>query len=481
MKLVLEPIFEADFLPCSYGFCPNRRAHDAVAEVRHFTGRTYEWIVEGDIKACFDEISHSALMNRVRGRVGDKRVLALVKAFLKAGILGEDRVLRENDAGTPQGSIVSPILSNIYLDRLDKFVEQKLVPVWTRGEVRRVNREYGNITRRISYWKHKGDRMHVKALRRLQQSMPSVDAHDPGYRRLRYSRYADDHLLGFAGTKAEAEQIRAQLAAFLRDELKLELSTEKTLITHARTHKARFLGYDIWTRQADAYHTGGRRTVNGTIALGVPPETVNARCRTYLRGQGKPLIRNDLVRTSDHHIVATFGAEYRGCVQYYQLAGNINWLNKLRWFMERSMMSTLAAKHRRPPWVMRKRLQTTVVTPYGKRRCYEATQRTPSGTVFTARFGGIPLRRNKHARIMDGAWPTRRHRQLISRLMAGICEMCASTDGITVHHVKRLADLDRYSTKAAPPWVETMRTRRRKTLIVCARCHADIHGRSHTQ
>jgi RNA-directed DNA polymerase len=108
LKLVLEPIFEADFLPCSYGFRPNRRTHDAVAEVHHFASRSYEWIVEGDIKACFDEISHSALMGRVRQRVGDKRVLALVKAFLKAGVLGEDGQLRDSITGTPQGGILTP-------------------------------------------------------------------------------------------------------------------------------------------------------------------------------------------------------------------------------------------------------------------------------------------------------------------------------------------------------------------------------------
>ncbi|MGH3996327.1 MAG: reverse transcriptase domain-containing protein, partial [Pseudonocardiaceae bacterium] len=124
LKLVLEPIFEADFLPCSYGFRPKRRAHDAVAEVRHLTSHSYEWVVEGDIKACFDEISHPALMDRVRMRVGDKRVLALVKAFLKAGILGEDRVLRATDTGTPQGSILSPLLSNVALSVLDEHVAQ---------------------------------------------------------------------------------------------------------------------------------------------------------------------------------------------------------------------------------------------------------------------------------------------------------------------------------------------------------------------
>jgi RNA-directed DNA polymerase len=103
LKLVLEPIFEADFLPCSYGFRPNRRAHDAVAEVHYFTSRSYEWIVEGDIKACSGEISHPALMDRVRARVGDKRVLTLVKAFLKAGILTEDGTLADTTAGSPQG------------------------------------------------------------------------------------------------------------------------------------------------------------------------------------------------------------------------------------------------------------------------------------------------------------------------------------------------------------------------------------------
>ena len=253
------------------------------------------------------------------------------------------------------------------------------------------------------------------------------------------------------------------------------------MITHARTHKARFLGYDIWTRQADTWHTGGGRSLNGGIALGVPPQAVDARCRIYQRKQGKPLIRNELIRTSDYNIVATFGTEYRGYVQYYQMAGNINGLNKLRWAIERSMTSTLAAKYRRPPWVMRNRYRTTVDTPHGKRRCFEATQRSPSGAVFTARFGGIPLRRRKHARLIDGAWPTRRGSQLIARLTARICELCDSRDGITVHHVKRLTDLNRYSTTTAPQWVEAMRSSRRKTLIVCYHCHETIHQQSTTQ
>jgi RNA-directed DNA polymerase len=120
LKLVLEPIFEADFKPVSYGFRPGRRAHDALTEIHHYTSRSYEWVVEGDIKACFDEIAHGPLLMRVGARIGDKGVLGLVKAFLKADILGEDGELRVSDTGAPQGGILSPLLSNIALSVLDE-------------------------------------------------------------------------------------------------------------------------------------------------------------------------------------------------------------------------------------------------------------------------------------------------------------------------------------------------------------------------
>jgi RNA-directed DNA polymerase len=206
LKLVLEPIFEADFLPCSYGFRPNRRTHDAVAEVRHLTSHSYEWIVEGDITACFDEISHPALMDRVRVRVGDKRVLALVKAFLKAGILGEDRVLRATDTGTPQGSILSPLLSNVALSVLDEHIAQA---------------PGGPAASR-----------YPRAKRRAQGL--------PNYRLI---RYADDWCLVISGTKADAETLREEIAGVLST-MGLRLSQDKTLITHIDEGLV-FLGWRI--------------------------------------------------------------------------------------------------------------------------------------------------------------------------------------------------------------------------------------------
>ncbi|MCC9312522.1 group II intron reverse transcriptase/maturase [Kitasatospora sp. RB6PN24] len=190
LKLVLEPVFEADFLPCSYGFRPKRRAHDAVAEVHHFVSRSYEWVVEGDIKACFDEISHSALMGRIRERVGDRRVLSLVKAFLKAGILTEDGTLAETRAGTPQGGILSPVIANVALSVLDEH--------FAKYQYSKVDRD-----------------------RRRRHGLPNC----------RLVRYADDWVLAVAGTREHAEDLRAEAAEVLST-MGLRLSPEKTLITH---------------------------------------------------------------------------------------------------------------------------------------------------------------------------------------------------------------------------------------------------------
>jgi hypothetical protein len=184
-----------------------------------------------------------------------------------------------------------------------------------------------------------------RELRKQLRRIPSRDPRDPGYRRLRYVRYADDQLLGFVGPKAEAEQIKARLTVFLRDDLKLELSQTKTLITHARTGAASFLGYEITVQHDDQKITGGRRAINGVVGLRVPREVIKAKCTPY-RTRGKPALRPQLVNEDDHTIVATYGAEYRGLVNYYLLAGDVWRLNRLRWVMETSLLKTLACKHR---------------------------------------------------------------------------------------------------------------------------------------
>ncbi len=243
VRLLLEAYYEPQFSDRSHGFRPGRGCHTALREVANtWTGTA--WFIEGDVADCFGSLDHQVMISILAEHIHDNRFLRLVSNTLTAGYL-EDWVWHEPLSGAPQGGVASPILSNIYLHQLDKFVETELIPEFTRGKRRVRNQEYRKVELAIARARRAGDRAQVRSLYRQLHSMPSQDPKDPGYRRLRYCRYADDTLLGFAGPKAEAEQIKQRLAMFLRDELKLTLSHEKTLITHARTQRARFLGYEI--------------------------------------------------------------------------------------------------------------------------------------------------------------------------------------------------------------------------------------------
>jgi len=298
LKLVLEPIFEADFLPCSYGFRPNRRAHDAVAEVHHFTSRSYEWVVEGDIKACFDEISHSALMDRVRDRVGDKRVLALVKAFLKAGILTEDGTLADTDAGTPQGSILSPLLSNVALSVLDDFIAQ--APGGPAASA-------------------------YERAKRRRQGLPNY----------RLCRYADDWCLVVSGTKSHAEALREQIAGVLST-MGLRLSPEKTLITHIDEGLV-FLGWRI-----QRHHKRG----TGKSYVYVYPAkkalvAVMAKVKTLCR-QSTNLPLDVLLHRLNRML--------RGWTAYFKYGCSHATFSYLRSYLWKQVVRWQERKHRRTAW-----------------------------------------------------------------------------------------------------------------------------------
>ena len=387
VRLLLEAYYEPVFSGRSHGFRPGRGCHTALREVANtWTGTT--WFVEGDIADCFGSFDHQVMLSILAEKIHDNRFLRLLRNMLTAGYL-EDWRWGATLSGVPQGGIASPVLSNIYLHKLDVFVETVLIPEYTRGRLRASNPEYRKVEHAIARARRKGDRAEVRSLYRRLHSLPSQDPRDPGYRRLRYCRYADDTLLGFAGPKAEAEEIKHRLAAFLRDDLKLELSPEKTLITHARTQRARFLGYEISvasrdhrTRRPSATDKRNRRSLNGTVVLHVPASVVKAKSAPYL-SRGKPACRNPMVNDSDYNIVARFGAEYRGVVQYYLLAGDVFRLHRLRWVMETSMLKTLARKHRSTVSKMAARHKAKVQTPHGLRTRFEASVERAAGSHWS--------------------------------------------------------------------------------------------------
>ena len=311
VRLLLEAYYEPQFSGRSHGFRPGRGCHTALREIAEtWTGTT--WFIEGDVADCFGSLDHSVMLSILSEKIHDGRFLRLISNMLSAGYL-EDWRWNTTLSGCPQGGVASPILSNIYLHKLDQYVETVLIPQYTKGKGRRINPSYKKLKDRLAYARKRGSRDKARQLRQELRQLPSGDPRDPGYRRLRYSRYADDHLLGFTGPKAEAERIKDQLAAFLRDELKLELSAEKTLITHARTHAARYLGYEIIVQHGDSKITDGRRSVNGLIGLRVPTDVIKAR-RAPFRRNGKPWHRSAMQNLDDYDIVKTYGAEYRGVV-----------------------------------------------------------------------------------------------------------------------------------------------------------------------
>jgi hypothetical protein len=371
---------------------------------------------------------------------------------------------------------VSPVLSNIYLNKLDEFVERDLIPRYTRGASRARNPEYMRMRARRDSARRRGDRAAARDLTRQMRTLPSVNPMDPGYRRLRYLRYADDHILGFIGPKAEAEQIKAELAAFLRETLGLELSQDKTLISHARTQPARFLGYHIIVQHCDTRITYGRRSANGRIALRVPPDVIKAKIAPCRR-RGKPWHRNRLQNLDDYDIVRIYGAEYRGIVNYYLLAQDVWRLSVLCWYAQTSMLKTLAAKHKSSVAKMAARYKAKVITGHGPRTCFEARRHREGKKDLVARFGGIPLKHDRRAVIHDPAPARIGHprKELIHRLLKRVCELCEHGTTVAVHQVAALSQLGK-SGPGQPAWAALMAKMRRKTLIVCADCHAWIHA-----
>lgn len=363
------------------------------------------------------------------------------------------------------------------LDRLDKYVEEQLIPAYTRGQQRKTYPPYVRLTMQASQARKKGHWQRVQTLRQQAQRLPSRDPFDPNFRRLWYVRYADDFLLGLAGPKNEATEIKSKIATFLRDELHLELNSEKTLITNARSDKAKFLGYEVHVLHNDSKHDHRRRRcINSSVGLRIPREVRQAKCAGYMR-HGKPIQLPQRIVDDAYSIVVQYQAEYRGFVQYYRMAYNLHTLSLLKHVMEVSMIRTLANKYKTTCATIYKRYGATINTDEGHYKVILVTvKRQPPKQPLTVHFGGISLKSNKWVSIDDQPrkpiWSGRS--ELVDRLLAQECELCGSHQNIEVHHILKLADLKPRNGAELPKWKRRMAARQRKTLVVCRPCHEKI-------
>jgi group II intron reverse transcriptase/maturase len=484
IRLILEAYYEPQLSEHSHGFRPKRSCATALREI-YYNWHGTTWFIEGDISQCFDKLNHELLLQTLRENIHDGRFINFMRELFDAGYM-EDWTLNKTLSGVPQGGIVSPILSNILLNKLDKFVETVLIPKYTRGVKRRDNSEYVKLINSSHRQRRKGNVQQAEDLKRQAQTLPSVDTNDPDYRRLRYVRYADDFLLGFIGPREEAEEIKQQLGTFLQEELKLELSQAKTLITHARTEAARFLGYEITALQDNQKrilrNTNGFgtktmcRNINGQPGLRVPKDVVEEKCKRYM-WKGRTIHRTELVNENVFEIISKYQSEFRGIVNYYQLAYNMHSLHKLKWAMENSLTKTLAHKLKVSVSKIYEKYGTELTVDDKKYKGLQISIPRQDKKPLVATWGGIPLKWDIKATLDEQPPKTGIGRsELVQRLLADFCELCGDTENVEVHHIRALKDLYQRPGREKPEWVKRMIAIKRKTMPVCRTCHEDIHA-----
>lgn len=419
-------------------------------------------------------------MNILKQKIKDRDFLKLVWEMLKAGYF-ENWVYHATYSGTPQGGVLSPLLANIVLNELDCYVEDILLPRYTQGKKRRLNRGYNRLRRQAKREKEKGNWKKANEMRRQYTKMPSIDSKDPNYRRLWYVRYADDFLLGYSGTKQEAELIKNEVGEFLRNVLQLEMSEEKTLITNAFTGKARFLNYEINRSRADnrIQDVGNhrRRTANAILWFSIPTDVIK-RWKAKVTQGNRTIHRKNLMELSDYDIITTYEVELQGLINYYAIAHNLKTqMGQLRYLWQESLLKTFAAKHQiSKPAAERKYRKFLAID--GRRIVGTEIKREHKKSLIAA-FGKKPLERESNVKIQDVIQTRHINRtELITRLLTDVCELCGSSEQVEGHHIRKLSDLKKqYKGKSEiPKWVRKMIAIRRKTLFVCRNCHRKIHN-----
>ncbi len=487
VRLILEAIYDSPhgsyFKAESHGFRRSKSCHSALKDIQaRWSGVT--WFLEGDIKACFDDIDHEILISILKKKIKDERFLSIIRSFLKAGYQDLDEARKDSLAGTPQGGIVSPILANIYLHELDEFVEQ-LQKELEKGELRRPNPEYRKLQKRRQYLAKTGkidarkcrDQGEYWELGVQMQKLPSLDPQDPNFVRVKYCRYADDWLIGVTGPHQLAEEIKERIGQFLKAKLNLTLSVEKTRITQARTEEAEFLGYRIRLGRSDkeqkqtlSTNASGknfkRRSTGMQIVLKAPMgELVK---RLYQKGfcdrKGRPLHKSAWIQLDEDQIILLYSSVNRGLQQYYRPTDNWERMHQVQYILKFSLAKTLAAKRQRP------------ITQVIQGKDISIKVKRAKGQEKT-----ITFYRNTDWSIRRGAFTDspkvdliRMNVRLRTRSKLGwLCVICGETQGIAMHHVRHVRQ--GLTSRGSKGFTRVMAILNRKQVPVCTSCHSKIH------
>ena len=486
VRMILEAIYEGHFETTSHGFRPKRSCHTALLHIQKtFSGA--KWFIEGDIKGFFDNIDHDVLVGILRERISDDRFIRLIRKFLKAGYV-EDWTFHNTYSGMPQGGIVSPILANIYLDKLDKYVKE-YIRHFDMGTKRRPGKESNDLAnerkrtvRKLKKVKDGTEKAalvaRLKAIEQERAAFPSGDEMDGSYRRLKYIRYADDFILGVIGSKEDALRIKEDIKSFLSESLALELSEEKTLITHTGK-SAKFLGYEITVTRNNHQRRDVqgrlRRTYGKRVRLNVSMATLRDKLLEYgameikLRNGKeiwKPKCRSGLIFNDDLEILDRYNRETVGFCNYYLIANNCVVLHNFRYIMEYSMYKTFAGKYRSTVRKINKKYRLNKLFTVK----YEQQGVIKSRTFYKTSFKRRTTAFNGSCDIEPYSIADVSLTNLTDRLKAEKCELCGATGKLIMHHVRNLKDL-----KGKESWKRLMSARKRKTIALCPSCHRLRH------
>jgi len=478
VRLILEAIYDSPhgsyFSEQSHGFRREKSCHSALRKVqREWSGVT--WIVEGDIKACFDDIDHNILVDVLREKIEDERFIALIRKILKAGYQDLDRVRKDSLAGTPQGGIVSPILANIYLDKLDQFVEQLRVEL-EKGKTRRHNLEYKRLQdRRLTLVKQGKTRTEeFKRLSVQMRQLPSMDTKDPNFVRIKFIRYADDWMIGVIGSHELAEEIKEKVGTFLQERLNLKLSEEKTVITNARTEEAKFLGFRVKlgsvNSQKQGMATNGsgklvkKRTTGMQVVLRAPMDELIKRLnqKGFCDKLGNPIHRPPWTLLDEDQIVNLYSSINRGIQEYYRPVDNWASLQRVQYILKFSLAKTLAAKRK-----------TSITRVIDGNDVKIVTWR--NGQAKTITFYQNSDWTNNRAAFTDSPKVdlVQMNVRLRTRSKLGLpCSICGDPTNVQMHHVRHVRKM---TEKQAQGFTRVMAMLNRKQIPVCSRCHRLIH------
>jgi len=485
IKMILEAIYEPNFSDDSHGFRPNRGCHTALRQIRNTWSGT-SWIVEGDIKSFFDEIDHNVLIKILRKKIKDERFISLIWKTLRAGY-SLNGTFHKTMMGTPQGSIVSPMLANIYLSEFDQKVEE-WKNKYAKGASSKAppSKEYvrnKNILFKArkaikeGNFKLKSRAEHVETIRECKKLQVDIPARAGGWHRIRYIRYADDWMISIIGDKALAEEMKAQASIFLKQELKLSLSLEKTHIRHAGTETAKFLGTSIKMskgrlRKGILKGTPSiRRSGVGKPVLKVPIKSVleslaeNGFC---CRDKYEPKHRTEWQNMEDWEIVNRYNAVFRGIYNYYCFAANKYEMDRVMYILHHSCAKTLCAKHNMGslPKLFRKYGRNLVCKRIGK-----------NGITKTVEFF-IPENMKVtpdqflcgEEKTLDDIYTTY-HMKLTKSKLGLDCVICGSSNKVEMHHVKHVRKLG----EKVKGFTKLMALINRKQIPACQLCHNKIH------